>query len=194
MTVLSPPRVSGWIETWIGWQPVAEPPAPAADPEARAVAETVSRERLYEHLRRFSTGTSRVTGYEGAHRAADYIEEQYRLLGLERVSTEQFTVPVVVENRGAQPASVRVTMHAEGARVRTRGQRSPRGLEIQVDVGARSSEVVEWQLSAVHAGQPYVLVFWAEDPARPGDDGASVEPPARWSILDVTGEIRAAGS
>ena len=75
VTVLSPETVSSWIETWIGWNPVAPPPPPSSDPQARAVAETVSRERLYEHLRYLSTGPSRVTGYRGAFRAAEYIEQ-----------------------------------------------------------------------------------------------------------------------
>ena len=47
VTVLSPEQVSTWIEAWIGFQPVAEPSPPAPDLKARAVAERVSRERLY---------------------------------------------------------------------------------------------------------------------------------------------------
>jgi len=101
VTVLSPDRVSTWIEAWVGWEPVAEPPAPPPDPQAVAVAERVSRERLYEHVRYLSSGPSRVTGYAGAQRAAEYIEAQYRQVGLQDVTVEQFTVPVPFDRGGS---------------------------------------------------------------------------------------------
>ncbi len=101
VTVLSPTQVSTWIEASIGFQPVAEPPLPAPDMQARVAAERVSRERLYEHVRYLSTGPSRVTGYPGARRAAEYIEAQYRGAGLEDVTVEEFTVPVPFDRGGS---------------------------------------------------------------------------------------------
>ncbi|MDP7448483.1 MAG: hypothetical protein QF689_07865, partial [Candidatus Latescibacteria bacterium] len=120
VTVLPPERVSSWIETWVGWEPVAEPPSPPPDPQAVAVAEGVSRERLYEHVRYLSTGPSRVTGYAGAQRAAEYIENQYRQLGLEDITVEGFTVPVPYDRGGrielvsaeAASASIGFPLHA----------------------------------------------------------------------------------
>lgn len=100
VTLLSPGQISPWIETWIGYQPVSEPPPPSSDRTAAAVADRVSRARLYEHVRYLSTGPSRVTGYPGAHRAAEYIEEQYRRIGLQDVDVETFTVPVPYDRGG----------------------------------------------------------------------------------------------
>ena len=79
VTILSPTQVSTWIEASIGFQPVAEPPLPAPDMQARVAAERVSRERLYEHVRYLSTGPSRVTGYPGARRAAGDVDMNKRL-------------------------------------------------------------------------------------------------------------------
>jgi hypothetical protein len=113
VTVWSPQQVSTSIESWAGWQPVAEPPSPEADPQTAAIAESVSRERLYEHVRYLSTGPSRVTGYPGAHRAARYIEEEYIKAGLQQVSTESFSVPVPYDRGGSiELSGSRFPLHA----------------------------------------------------------------------------------
>lgn len=71
----------------------------------RAVAAGVDVERLRGHVRFLASLGSRVTGYPGAKKAADYVVRAFTELGLEDVHTEPFRVAVPVD-RGASLAVV----------------------------------------------------------------------------------------
>lgn len=63
----------------------------------RQLAREVSEARLAETVRWMAAQGSRVAGYAGADRAADYIEQQFRAIGLEQVRRESFDVSVPVD-------------------------------------------------------------------------------------------------
>ena len=56
--------------------------------------------RLQQHIRILAEAGSRVTGYPGAQAAADYVEEQLELYGVEEIYRRPFRVPVPLD-RGA---------------------------------------------------------------------------------------------
>ncbi|OYT68556.1 MAG: hypothetical protein CFK48_11190, partial [Armatimonadetes bacterium CP1_7O] len=59
----------------------------------RAISET----RLAETVRWMAAQGSRIAGYPGADRAADYIEQQFRAIGLQNVQREAFPITVPVD-------------------------------------------------------------------------------------------------
>ncbi len=100
VTVLDPARVSQWIEQAMDWELLQDEVPAKSDLGARAALSSIDSKRLYQHLRQFTAYPSRLTGYEGARRAADYVEEEFRRLGLEDVKSETFTLPVPVDRGG----------------------------------------------------------------------------------------------
>ena len=67
-----------------------------ADPAVRQVEPG----RLQQHVRTLAEVGSRVTGYPGARAAADYVEEQLEVYGVEEIYRRPFRVPVPLD-RGA---------------------------------------------------------------------------------------------
>jgi hypothetical protein len=63
----------------------------------RQLVGAVSEARLAETVRWMAAQGSRVAGYPGADRAADYIEQQFRALGLQNVRREAFPITVPVD-------------------------------------------------------------------------------------------------
>jgi hypothetical protein len=63
----------------------------------RQLVGAVSDARLAETVRWMAAQGSRVAGYPGADRAADYIEQQFRALGLQNVRREAFPITVPVD-------------------------------------------------------------------------------------------------
>jgi hypothetical protein len=63
----------------------------------RQLVGAVSDARLAETVRWMAAQGSRVAGYPGADRAADYIERQFRALGLQNVRREAFPITVPVD-------------------------------------------------------------------------------------------------
>jgi hypothetical protein len=60
----------------------------------RAAAQAVDEARLRETITTLASFGSRVTGYAGARKAADYILSEFRQIGLEDVQEEKFNVAV----------------------------------------------------------------------------------------------------
>ena len=54
-------------------------------------------ERLRAVVEFLSSVDSRISGYPGADRAADFVEEQFRRIGLEQVTVEDFEAAVPVD-------------------------------------------------------------------------------------------------
>lgn len=100
VAVFDPAVVSQWIETLIDWQPLREDVSTATDLQARSALDAIDAVDLQRHLAQFTAYPSRVTGYEGAERAADYILEEFRRLGLDRVESETFYLPVPLDRGG----------------------------------------------------------------------------------------------
>jgi Predicted aminopeptidases len=63
----------------------------------RQLVGAVSDARLAETVRWMAAQGSRVAGYPGADRAADYIEQQFRTLGLQNVRREAFPITVPID-------------------------------------------------------------------------------------------------
>ncbi len=63
----------------------------------RQLIREISTERIGATVRYLSSLGSRVAGYEGDTRAADYIEQQFRQIGLQDVRREPFPVTVPVD-------------------------------------------------------------------------------------------------
>ncbi|MEM0338036.1 MAG: hypothetical protein QW683_08985, partial [Candidatus Caldarchaeum sp.] len=63
----------------------------------RTLISTISEARLAETVRWMAAQGSRVAGYPGADRAADYIEQQFRAIGLQNVQREPFPITVPVD-------------------------------------------------------------------------------------------------
>jgi ABC-type antimicrobial peptide transport system permease subunit len=63
----------------------------------RQLASEIAEARLTETVRWMAAQGSRVAGYPGAERAADYIEQQFRALGLQEVRREPFEVSVPID-------------------------------------------------------------------------------------------------
>ena len=82
----------------------AQPKPPSVPREVadryRKIASLVNENRLREAINRLGSVKSRVAGYPGADKAADYVLEEFRRIGLEDVRAEAFDVTVPVD-RGA---------------------------------------------------------------------------------------------
>jgi len=101
VTLFNPSVVSEWIDQTLDWKPASELPSSSFDRDAAVDASAaIAPARLRQHLEAFTEYPSRVTGYEGAERAAVYIEEEFRQLGLESVSSDTFSLAVPVDRGG----------------------------------------------------------------------------------------------
>ena len=56
--------------------------------------------RLRDYVARFESFGSRVSGYAGCDRAAEFVEEEFRRLGLEKVSVQEFPLAIPVDEGG----------------------------------------------------------------------------------------------
>ena len=75
---------------------------PALADKYKALAATVDNTALAQTIRELSTNGSRVVGYPGERRAADYVEKEFRnLFGDSSVKTESFTATVPMD-KGAR--------------------------------------------------------------------------------------------
>ncbi len=92
LLVVLGPLVNGWSQAKLDVEKVQA--------RYRQLVREVSPERIGETVRFLSSLQSRIAGYPDADRAADYIEQQFRLIGLENVQREPFPVTVPVD-RGA---------------------------------------------------------------------------------------------
>ena len=97
---LDPADVSRWIELAIGLQPAGPSSSTSSEPEADDASVAIAPANLRRHLEALTAYSSRVTGYEGARHAAEYIEAEFRRLGLGNVSSETFSLPVPIDRGG----------------------------------------------------------------------------------------------
>jgi len=100
VAVFDPAQVSPWIRHLIGWRPLQEEVATESDLFARHVVEGITSENLHRHLRTLTAYSSRVTGYAGAERAADYIDREFRRLELDDVQGETFKLSIPLDQGG----------------------------------------------------------------------------------------------
>ena len=69
-----------------------------AEPVHKNIFEEVSADNIYEHITVLAReDNARVTGFEGEHRAADYIEEQFESYGLQ-VERQEFPILAFLDN------------------------------------------------------------------------------------------------
>ena len=85
------------LEDLINWDPILEVPETIPDSDVRSIVADVQRVNLKNHIANLSSHPSRVTGYEGADSAANYIEKQLSLIGLTDVRRETFNVTVPID-------------------------------------------------------------------------------------------------
>lgn len=63
----------------------------------RTLVPEISADRLQATVRELTKYPSRLAGYEGADRAADYIEREFKTIGLENIKRETYNVSVPVD-------------------------------------------------------------------------------------------------
>ncbi|MDH7603231.1 MAG: hypothetical protein QHI38_13920, partial [Armatimonadota bacterium] len=63
----------------------------------KAIAAAINGERVKTDVYALSSYPSRLVGYPGCEKAADYIEDQFRKIGLEEVRSEPFRVTVPID-------------------------------------------------------------------------------------------------
>ena len=85
------------LENMIGWSPLKEETETVTDSDIQSVVTNVQLKRLKDHISNLNSRPSRVTGYEGANSAADYIEDQFFSLGLNDVRRESFPVTIPID-------------------------------------------------------------------------------------------------
>jgi len=71
--------------------------APAVKDRYKAIAGSISSARLSSDIKALSAYPSRIVGYPGCAQAADYVENQFRSIGLDKVEVEKFKVTVPVD-------------------------------------------------------------------------------------------------
>ncbi len=114
VTVINPERLSSRMEEAIGWKPLSETVTNVSDPDVFDVVQRLSADDLRAHIEALSTHPSRVTGYPGAAAAARYIEDQFRQIGLQDITSEHFELPVPMD-KGAHlrlPSGQHYALHA----------------------------------------------------------------------------------
>ncbi|NKB69155.1 MAG: FtsX-like permease family protein [Candidatus Latescibacteria bacterium] len=117
MNFADPLALSRAVTNYWAWNPV--PPKPSRLVEQtqaeriKAAAADIATADIEAEIRRFAAWDSRVPGYPGAESAADYIEGQFAVLGLEDIRSENFAVTVPID-KGAhlEVDGRRLTVHA----------------------------------------------------------------------------------
>ena len=99
VTLFDPATISRWIEEAIGWQPLHETPTLVQNPSLRQTVSQIDTPTLARHLRALTADSSRISGYPGAQKASDYLENEFRRLGLQ-VSSESFPLSVPIDRGG----------------------------------------------------------------------------------------------
>ena len=99
VTLFDPATISRWIEKAIGWEALSEQSTYAENPSIRTAVSRIDAAGLERHLQALTSDASRVTGYPGAENAARYLEDEFRLLGLE-VASESFPLSVPIDLGG----------------------------------------------------------------------------------------------
>ena len=114
VTVFNPEHLSLYIERLIGWESIRETALTVRDPDVYHVVEQIDANDLRTHVEALTSFPSRVTGYPGAEAAAQYVEDQFRQIGLQDITSEHFEVPVPID-KGAHlrlPSGQRYVLHA----------------------------------------------------------------------------------
>ena len=114
VTVFNPEHLSLYIERLIGWESIRETAVTVRDPDVYHVVEQIDANGLRTHVEALTSFPSRVTGYPGAEAAAQYVEDQFRQIGLQDITSEHFEVPVPMD-KGAHlrlPSGQRYVLHA----------------------------------------------------------------------------------
>lgn len=70
---------------------------PAVKDRYRAIAAAINPARVKADVHALSSHPSRLVGYPGCEKAADYVEKQFRSIGLSNVKVEKFKVTVPID-------------------------------------------------------------------------------------------------
>ena len=105
----NPVQINQIVNDFLGWR--ATPPKAGkliSHSEAvllRKIASEIDSSSIAEKIYKFSTMGSRVTGYEGAETAADYIVNNFERIGLKDIKRESFNVTVPIDKGGTLKVS-----------------------------------------------------------------------------------------
>ncbi|MEE3234452.1 MAG: FtsX-like permease family protein [Candidatus Latescibacterota bacterium] len=105
----NPVQINQTVNDYFGWK-ASLPKAGKliSDSEAkelRKIASQIDSASIAEKIYKLSTMGSRVTGYEGAEKAADFIFENFEKIGLKEVKRESFNVTVPMDKGGTLKVS-----------------------------------------------------------------------------------------
>ena len=95
LMLIGPERVDPILTDLLGLEApksVLEEPVPRADEVSARVFDAVTESDVRDLMARFTRHGSRVVGYPGHDAAADFIESEFRRLGLSDVETESYGV------------------------------------------------------------------------------------------------------
>ena len=107
ITVFSPETVTEHLNRWFNIRPPVPPPQEKDTgrwARAASVRASVTEAEVADRLNHLASNGSRVVGYPGHEAAAQYILEEFRRIGLERVTTESYDVTSPID----KGASLRV--------------------------------------------------------------------------------------
>lgn len=103
LMVVGPERVNPWLSDVLGLDapvPVEEPPVPEAESVATRVMDAINEDNVRALMAQFTKHRSRVVGYEGHAFATEFIESEFRRLGLEDIEKESYGVATPVDQGG----------------------------------------------------------------------------------------------
>lgn len=188
--------------------------APAVKDRYKAIAASINPARLSRDVRALSSYPSRLVGYPGCAQAADYVEKQFRSIGLDNVRVEKFKVTVPIDEgsklviNGKQypiyalwPNLVRTShLPPEGLAVHIIDGKSGRLPDFDDKIVSGSAALVdfnsgtEW-LNAPRLGAK-VLLFVEPDATMRGEaeskfSAIPVSMPRFWISKQIAAEIRA---
>ena len=152
--------VTVWVAAWVG-QP--RPVAVRTSQSGGESRQDLDFKRLAGDLQRLSEPASRMTGTQGAGRAAGYIQAELQAMGALAVATQQFEVPAPVAGDTSLTADtaqgrVSIPLHPLWPNLACTGQTPPEGLSgLLVNVGAGTDA----QLAGKPLAGSLVVMDWA---------------------------------
>jgi hypothetical protein len=104
VAVFSPETVSNYVVSMFGIR-YPDPPQPRVSTGKRELADairaTISETDLKERLEQLTTQGSRVVGYPGHQAAYEYVLEEFKRIGLQKVTSESYEVTSPIDKGGS---------------------------------------------------------------------------------------------
>ena len=104
LLIAGPYRVNPRIAALLGLETPSEVPpvpVPRAEEVGTRVLDAVREDGIRTLMEQFTQHESRVVGYEGHEKAADFIESEFRRFGMEDVEAETYGVAVPIDQGGS---------------------------------------------------------------------------------------------